>query len=170
MNEVKQIVLGIVSSLSLWIVGILMSGAFPAVADYIYFDGSPLIVIYPLIVAAVFVVAAYVCSRKGYEEMYTTFILSYLLSYVLLCFLGLGALLLMFLTPYLGEDNVLLNIGGLLYFPLIIFGAPALSVLTGLSNMIGSFFAYIIDILFVLIGTISSVIIFRKRMKKNKKN
>ncbi len=68
MKEAKQTVSGILSSLGLWIAGILLAGNIPAVADYLYFGGSELVIIYPPLVGVILVFAAYKCSSKGYKE------------------------------------------------------------------------------------------------------
>ncbi len=162
LNTATQILIGVGISFAVWVLGILLSGELPVVVDYIPFGafaGSGLFLIYPLIVAVVFVFASVKCAHKGYRAVLLSFLISFLVP--ILCSVLFWKI-----------ESLNFTLPSFMFYVCFPLGVPALSIDVSLFSWFEEYEVKLILLKLayytpVIISIIASLLIYEKKKVKN---
>ena len=161
MKKSKQITLGILISLGVWLTGILSCGSIYLGDELDFWDGLPaLSLIYPFIISAYAIVSAFVAKKKDLPHFFKasqTVLLIPFISY-----------LIVFIANFLNETffNPLMPI------LLLIFMYPAIPLTSTVIGSLDLFYSeplMYVEFAIMIIAVIAAFLIFRYYKKNGKK-
>lgn len=161
MKKSKQITLGILISLGVWLIGILSCGSIYLGDELDFWDGLPaLSLIYPFIISAYAIVSAFVAKKKDLPHFFKasqTVLLIPFISY-----------LIAFISNFLNETffNPLMPI------LLLIFMYPAIPLTSTVIGSLDLFYSeplMYVEFAIMIIAVIAAFLIFRYYKKNGKK-
>lgn len=161
MKKSKQITLGILIPLAVWLIGILSSGSIYLGDELDFWDGLPaLSLIYPFIISAYAIVSAFVAKKKDLPHFFKasqTVLLIPFISY-----------LIAFIANFLNET--LFN--PLMPILLLIFMYPAIPLTSTVIGSLDLFYSeplMYVEFAIMIIAVIAAFLIFRYYKKNGKK-
>lgn len=153
MKKSKQITLGILISLAVWLIGILSCGSIYLGDELNFSDGFlPLKAIYPIIIAAYAIVSAFVAKKKDLPHFFKAsqaILIIPMLSYILLVLID-------YLSRALGNPSFL----GILSLIFMFLTPPIVSVIFGVDMVFDLPAVMVISIIFIVASIIAGFLIF----------
>lgn len=161
MKKSKQITLGILISLGVWLIGILSCGSIYLGDELDFSDGFlPLKAIYPIIIAAYAIVSAFVAKKKDLPHFFKASQVVLLIPFI--------SYLIAFIANFLNETffNPLMPIIFCIFmYPTI----PLSSTILGSSDLFYSEPLMYVELAIMMISIIVAFLIFRYYKKNEKK-